>query len=450
MLTLIYTNLASLARIAEPQYLLSMLSLYPYANGIFADMPNFALLDLVLGGVTLFHMFVAWTFFSVSDAIYKKPMMTFTHYLAKTFYGIPYLVPMVNVSLLLLTARLCFMAYISTDSSEITLRAVVSAYTMVSSIFLQKLVTNLITLGVERTLEREKEMERTNIRNWTPPPHWTTIVFAPLNLILRPEISGAENIKHDSPGFYVTNHALFGLEMAPFVATVFAQTNIFLRGLSDHFHFGHFHGEVIRFFGGVDGTRQNVDCLMESKQNVLVYPGGCHEILKPTTVPKYSLMWKERLGFVKMAIKHGYPIVPCCSVGTEDMFDRLFDLPLDFVRKGLQLPVIAPVLPHRLQKVYFWFGEPIATAQYKGDWENDELCRKVRDQVKAAVEAGIQEMKVKQAADPNRFLLQHMVNATKDAINTVVDFATGASFVVSVKKLDNDESSVVPSSKKAD
>ena len=39
-------------------------------------------------------------------------------------------------------------------------------------------------------------------------------------------------------------------------------------------------------------------------RNVLVYPGGAAEIFKPKTAMKYELMWKERLGFARMAIKN--------------------------------------------------------------------------------------------------------------------------------------------------
>ena len=97
-----------------------------------------------------------------------------------------------------------------------------------------------------------------------------------------------------------------------------------------------------------------------------------------------------------MAIKHGYPIVPCAAVGTQDMFDVIGDIPVDFVRKGLSIPIPGPVSPSRLQKVYFWFGEPIPTAHYKGDFKNDAFAKEVRDKAKAAVELGIRQMKKKQ------------------------------------------------------
>ena len=65
-------------------------------------------------------------------------------------------------------------------------------------------------------------------------------------------------------------------------------------------------------------------------------------------------MWKERLGFARMAIKHRYPIIPCAAVGTEDMMETILDIPVEFARKGQYIPIALP--NGKVQKVYFWFG----------------------------------------------------------------------------------------------
>jgi 1-acyl-sn-glycerol-3-phosphate acyltransferase len=72
---------------------------------------------------------------------------------------------------------------------------------------------------------------------------------------------------------------------------------------------------------------------MEAKQNILIYPGGGQEVLKHSSVLKYPLLWKEHLGFARLAIKHGYPIVPCASVGMEDMIDIVANINLKSCQK---------------------------------------------------------------------------------------------------------------------
>lgn len=402
-------------------------TLYIWVNGLSHKIPDYALIDLILAAYTLLHAFVAISIFTVSDAFYKKTLMK-THYkIAKTFHNMPLLVELMTLALTVQTACLCYLAACKNPHviDEITLRAVISIYTWVCSIVLQRQSISLAKLGVNRTMEIEQEVEIYNISTWKP-PHESILRFllAPINFFLRPEAVGIEHISNETPGLYVSNHCLYGLEMAPLLNVVYRERKVFLRGLSDHFHFGQLHGEILRIFGAVDGSRKNVDCLMKTNQNVLVYPGGGHEVLKPSNVPRYTLMWKERLGFARMAIKHGYPIVPCCSVGTEDMMDTIIDIPVGFLRKDLQIPIISPIL--RLQKVYFWFGEPIPTDQYKGDYMNDEFAREVRDKVKTAIESGIQELKKKQENDPNRFLLDHAANSANNSMKMILDFCRKA------------------------
>lgn len=130
---------------------------------------------------------------------------------------------------------------------------------------------------------------------------------------------------------------------------------------------------------------------------------------------KYELMWKERLGFARMAIKNRYPILPCACVGTEDMLDILFDLPLSFLKGISPVSALPVAAPNSLQKIYFWFGKPIPTEKYQGDAENTEFAKELRDMTKAAIESGIKEMQAKQAEDPDRYLMARVAKDIRSA-----------------------------------
>ena len=82
------------------------------------------------------------------------------------------------------------------------------------------------------------------------------------------------------------------------------------------------------------------------------YPGGAHEVFKSKSVPKYGLQWKDRRGFARMAIKHGYAIVPCCCVGSEDFLEIAHDVDMGWVRRGLSIPLIKPDI-RKMQKLYY-------------------------------------------------------------------------------------------------
>jgi 1-acyl-sn-glycerol-3-phosphate acyltransferase len=63
---------------------------------------------------------------------------------------------------------------------------------------------------------------------------------------------------------------------------------------------------------------------MRDRQTILVFPGGSREVNKRRG-QQYQLLWRERIGFARLAIKHGYPIVPFAAVGADDMFDVIID-----------------------------------------------------------------------------------------------------------------------------
>lgn len=386
------------------------LSLSAWISGLYATLPDYAMLDTVLVLLTLFHVFAALCFLTDADAIYKKSLMQLYHDVVKFFNDIPMMRTCINLGMAATTAQLAHQAYNNPEDSSAMLRAVVCFKTLLCALVLQKVSASLVKMGVDVSMKAEHEVERRDIKNWTAPSKWVSNIFAPLYWILRPEFHGTENIPTDHPGLYVMNHAYGSFEAVPLIASLYEMKNVFLRALGDNIIFGPPLGGLCHYLGVVNGTRDNADALMENKENVLVYPGGGYELMKHCAIPNYTLMWRKRLGFARIAIKHGYPIIPSCCVGTEDMQDRLFDVNVNFIRKDLTASV-AVVLPHKLQRCYYWFGEPIPTAQYKGDYENDEFAKEVRDKAKAAIEAGIREMQERQANDPNRFLFRHMANA---------------------------------------
>ena len=74
----------------------------------------------------------------------------------------------------------------------------------------------------------------------------------------------------------------------------------------------------------VRGTRDNVRALMRDRQTILVFPGGSREVNKRRG-QEYQLLWRERIGFARLAIEHDYLIVPFATVGADDMLDVIID-----------------------------------------------------------------------------------------------------------------------------
>jgi 1-acyl-sn-glycerol-3-phosphate acyltransferase len=160
---------------------------------------------------------------------------------------------------------------------------------------------------------------------------------------------------------------------------------------------------------------------MRDRQTILVFPGGSREVFKRRG-QSYQLLWRERVGFARLAIEYAYPIVPVAAVGAEDMLDVVADFNTPVYREFARLtkkvtgfpapPVVRGValtpIP-RPERLYFWFGEPIDTARFDGRRDDDTAARTVRDEVKVAVLTGIQFLRDERDKDPDRDLVKRLL-----------------------------------------
>lgn len=238
--------------------------------------------------------------------------------------------------------------------------------------------------------------------------------------VTRPKFYGIEKAGVE-PVLFVGNHTFYGVTDVPFlVAELWRVHGHRIRSLGDHRHWV-MPGwrEFLENLGAVRGTRAATAELMRRGEPILVYPGGGREVNKRRG-EKYKLIWKNRLGFARLAIEHDYRIVPFASVGGDDVFEVLFDAntPLygDAARLVSRLtgrwtlPSVArgigPTLLPRPQRMYYWFGDPIAAGEFRD--AGDAGVRRLRDQVKREVEAGIEFLLAEREADPERSLLSKL------------------------------------------
>ncbi len=248
-------------------------------------------------------------------------------------------------------------------------------------------------------------------------------LLEPLERVTRPKLYGAENIPADG-SLLVGNHTLYGLLDLPFMlAELWKRRHLTVRSLGERAHYAiPLWREALTLGGMVRGTRENVRALMDERQTVLVFPGGSREVNKRRG-EKYQLMWKERIGFARLAIEYGYPIVPFAAVGAEEMLDIVIDETNpafarlgDVVRKLTGWPMgplvhgVGPTLLPHPERLYFWFGEPIDTTRFEGRQDDDEAARAVRNEVKRAVEGGIDFLLAEREADPRRPLRKRLLS----------------------------------------
>jgi 1-acyl-sn-glycerol-3-phosphate acyltransferase len=205
------------------------------------------------------------------------------------------------------------------------------------------------------------------------------------------------------------------------LAEVWKRRRIAIRGLGEDAHYAvPVWRDLLSACGMVPGTRDTVRALMRDHQTILVFPGGSREVFKRRG-QSYQLLWRDRMGFARLAIEHGYPIVPVAAVGAEDMLNVVADVqtpvygqfarltkkvtgfPAPPIVRGLGLTPIP-----RPERLYFWFGEPIDTTRFAGQAE-DAAARSARDQTKQAVLAGIQFLRDERDKDPDRDLAKRLL-----------------------------------------
>ena len=141
-----------------------------------------------------------------------------------------------------------------------------------------------------------------------------------------PEYLHLERVDRRRPTLFVGNHCSTACSTLPlFADLLYRERGIVLRSLADR---NHFKVPVWRDFvaqtGAVLGTRANCAALMRRGEHILVFPGGAREVFKHKG-EAYQLIWKERFGFVQLAIEHGYTITPYATAGAEEALDLLLD-----------------------------------------------------------------------------------------------------------------------------
>jgi 1-acyl-sn-glycerol-3-phosphate acyltransferase len=189
--------------------------------------------------------------------------------------------------------------------------------------------------------------------------------------------------------------------------------------------------DLVSALGMVEGTRENTRELMRRDELVLVYPGGGRELTKGAE-EQYRLIWKGRLGFARLAIESGYPVVPFAAVGAEHALDVLVDSDHPtmaparwFFRTVLGSPDIPPIargigptpVP-RPERLYFWFGEPIDPTPFGSSGDDDEAAQALREEVGARIEDGLDALLVRRGRDPRRALLSRLLRADADPQGT--------------------------------
>ncbi len=257
--------------------------------------------------------------------------------------------------------------------------------------------------GLARHIEEALKVDK-------PSAPFQEFSYSLLKRFYKPRLVNADNIP-DEPCLFIGNHSLFALDGMILAPVMYFELDRFLRPLGDRFLWNSTTESLLLNQGAVIGHPQVCSAMMEAGKDLLVFPGGAHEATK-TAAEKYTLMWKQRHGFVRLAAQHGYTIMPFAMVGPDEFYSHLLegeDIPNTAIgrlltRFGLlnenTRPDMLPPIPRgalgtpipKPQRCYIQFGKPVSLKQYAGKKTGKKKLLEIRDKIGAQIEGMLAEL----------------------------------------------------------
>ncbi len=211
-------------------------------------------------------------------------------------------------------------------------------------------------------------------------PHWARYIFATVALLYRKyfrvEVHGVGRVPTGRVLLVANHSGQLPIDGAMIAAAMFldAEPPRMVRAMVEKWAVGlPFVSLVFTRIGQVVGVPENATRLLEQGEALLVFPEGIRGVSK-TFDRRYQLT-DFGLGFMRLAIETGTPIVPIAVVGGEEQYISVAKA--DRLAKLLRVPAF-PIIPQLLvpggqlplpTKYRLWFGEPM---HFTGDPDDDD------------------------------------------------------------------------------
>ncbi|XKL65248.1 hypothetical protein PGB90_008668 [Kerria lacca] len=133
------------------------------------------------------------------------------------------------------------------------------------------------------------------------------------------EIEGLDKIPDDTPALFVYYHGAIPVDLYYFLSRVFLLKNRLIHTVADRFLFKIPGFSIIsEALKVIPGTVQTCSTILKENNLLAIAPGGVYEAQFGDCY--YSLMWKKRLGFAKVAIDAKVPIIPIFTENIREAF----------------------------------------------------------------------------------------------------------------------------------
>ncbi len=153
------------------------------------------------------------------------------------------------------------------------------------------------------------------------------------------EVIGMENMPREGSALVACNHSFATYDILLLFTAVYLDTGRVAKPLIDRAFFkfpglGELMTEVL---GATKGSPTAALELLNAGEMICVAPGGMREALRPSS-ERYQIIWDNRLGFAKVAMQAGAPVVLAACPKADDIFE-LYENPLtSWIYENFQLP----------------------------------------------------------------------------------------------------------------
>jgi 1-acyl-sn-glycerol-3-phosphate acyltransferase len=137
----------------------------------------------------------------------------------------------------------------------------------------------------------------------------------------RADVDGLHHLPSDGPVLMVGNHSggIVAPDLFVFVlafSTYFGVERPFYQ-LAHNLVVAGPTGMLVRGYGTVAANSRNAEAALDAGAAVLVYPGGDHEVFRPSW-EEATVDFGGRKGYIRTALKMGVPIAPVVSIGGQE------------------------------------------------------------------------------------------------------------------------------------
>jgi 1-acyl-sn-glycerol-3-phosphate acyltransferase len=211
-------------------------------------------------------------------------------------------------------------------------------------------------------------------------PEWAKFALTTVGLLhrryFRTEVHGVENVPSGRILLVANHSGQVPLDGAMIGAAMFmdAEPPRIVRAMVEKWAVSlPFVSLLFARVGQVVGVPENAKRLLEQGEALLVFPEGARGISK--TFDKRYKLSEFGLGFMRLAIETGTPIVPVALIGAEEQYISIANV--QTLAKLLRMPAF-PIIPQLLlpggqlplpTKYRMWFGEPMT---FSGDPDDDD------------------------------------------------------------------------------